>query len=109
MVPVDVSVSPLGNEPELMVQLYGVVPPEAASGWEYAVLASAFGTELVETVKAAPIAMDRGWVALWLVAELSSPFTVKLYVPAVAGVPEMAPAAANVRPGGRDPDVTVQE
>jgi hypothetical protein len=37
IVPVADKVKPAGNAPELMLQLYGVVPPDAASVVEYGV------------------------------------------------------------------------
>ena len=46
-VPADDSVRPPGNAPALMLQLYGVVPPLAASFVEYAVPICPDGTEAV--------------------------------------------------------------
>ena len=43
IVPVLVRVKPAGRFPEETVQLYGVVPPEAASAVEYATPATPFG------------------------------------------------------------------
>jgi hypothetical protein len=41
------SVKPAGSAPELMLQVYGVVPPDAASVVEYAVPTWPAGTEVV--------------------------------------------------------------
>jgi hypothetical protein len=46
------SVSPAGKEPELSDQMYGAVPPLAASDPEYAVLAIPEGKELTVIVRA---------------------------------------------------------
>jgi hypothetical protein len=45
IVPVEDMVRPPGNAPELTLQLYGVVPPLAASVVEYAVPTCPEGTE----------------------------------------------------------------
>lgn len=50
IVPPEESVKPPGKAPELMLQLYGVVPPLDASVVEYAVPTVPDGTELVEIV-----------------------------------------------------------
>ncbi len=50
IVPPVESVTPPGNAPELTFQVYGVVPPLAASVVEYAVPTWPEGTELVEIV-----------------------------------------------------------
>lgn len=40
-------IKPAGNAPALMLQLYGVVPPEAAKAVEYAVPTCPEGTDVV--------------------------------------------------------------
>jgi len=47
-------------------------------------------------------------VCVAVVEALSATRTVKLYVPAVVGVPVIAPALESASPGGRVPDVIVQ-
>ena len=47
IVPAVDRVKPPGNAPELIVQVYGLVPPEAASNVEYAVPTLPEGTEAV--------------------------------------------------------------
>ena len=56
-------------------------------------VARALGSVAVLMLRAAPTTIERAWVAVWVVGDvLSEPLMVKLYVPAVDGVPLMAPA-----------------
>ena len=104
------SVRPAGNAPELMLQLYGVVPPLAAKVVVYAVPTCAEGTELVVIctgVTAAATVMLNACVAVCAVGAVESvTLAVKLNVPAVVGVPEIVPVVPfNVNPAGRVPVV----
>jgi hypothetical protein len=51
--------------------------------------------------------MLNDWVAIWAGVAMLSAFTVKLDVPAAAGVPEMTPALNDI-PAGRLPEIMVQ-
>jgi hypothetical protein len=107
------SVRPAGNAPELMLQLYGVVPPLAANVVVYAVPTCAEGTELVVIctgVTAAATVTLNAFVAVCAVGTVESvTLAVKLNDPAVVGVPEIVPlAAASVRPGGNAPELMLQ-
>jgi hypothetical protein len=109
-----VKLSPAGNEPELMLQMYGVVPPVAASVAVYAVPCVPFDSELVVMLTADVVlestVMLRAWVAVWAVGVVESvTFTVKLNVPAEVGVPEITPLdAVKLSPGGRRPELMLQ-
>jgi len=63
-----VKLNPEGNEPEVMLQVYGAVPPLAASVALYAVPCLPLGNELVVILSAvlfADTVMLRAWVALF--------------------------------------------
>lgn len=105
------NVNPAGKLPELIDQLYGVVPPLAASVAEYEVLATPPGSEdvvICTGVIPAVIAMLRFAVA-FCAGELESlTATVNAEVPAVVGVPLICPALLSVKPAGREPALTDQ-
>ena len=105
------SVSGLGSDPDVMLQLYGVVPPLAANDCEYAVPAVPPGSELVVIASVAgAIVSVRLTVAVCAVGVVES---VTLNVSGVelgpAGVPLIRPLAAfSVSGLGSDPDVMLQ-
>src|SRR3954452_15374430 len=104
MVPFAASDSPAGSEPSVVDHAYPPVPPLAESVWLYAAPAVPPGSDDVVTVSG-------GGATLMLSAcdavafELSLTCTVKFAVPAVVGVPLMAPLAASDRPAGSEPSV----
>ena len=109
MVPAEDSVRPAGKVPELMLQLYGVVPPLAASVVEYAVPSCPEGTEAVVTctgVTAAAIVMLSDFEVVCGVDEESLTWTVKEVVPACVGVPLIWPVeTVRLSPTGNDPEL----
>lgn len=97
---------PAGNAPVVVLQVYGVLPPEAANVALYALLTVPVASEEVETdggCAAAVTAMLSAFVAVMLFASFTC--TVKEAVPAAVGVPEMAPALESVNPAGNAPVV----
>jgi hypothetical protein len=108
--PAAVNASPCGNDPDVMAQVYPPppAPPVAASVCEYAVPTVPFGSDEVEMESAAgSIVRDNCRDAF--VPALSVTSARKLAVPAAPGVPDTTPAALNVSPCGRAPDVTAHE
>lgn len=105
--PVDaVKLNPAGSEPDVTLHVYGVVPPDAVSVAEYAVLTVPLGSEVVVTVGgcgAAAIVMLSALVAVCSGELESAAFTVKDEAPACVGVPVMPPAAESPSPAGRAP------
>ena len=96
-----VSVRPAGRVPLASDQVYGAVPPDAASDCEYAVPTTPFGNDDVETVSVAGlIAIVSDAVAV--LEALSVTRTVKVLDPAAVGVPAMV-APVSVSPAGRVP------
>jgi hypothetical protein len=114
IVPLDAaSVRPAGSAPELMLQLYGVVPPVAPSVVEYAVLTRPDGTELVvicSGVTAAATVIVNDCVAVCAVGVVeSTTLAVKLKEPDVVGVPDIVPAVADrLSPAGNAPELMLQ-
>jgi hypothetical protein len=112
IVPADDNVSPPGKAPALMLQLYGVVPPLAASVIEYAVPACTEGTETVvicSAVTAAATARVNDLLAVCAVGFVESvTLAVKLKEPDAVGVPEIVPADDNVSPPGSAPELMLQ-
>jgi hypothetical protein len=100
MVP-PVSVNPAGKVPLASDQVYGAVPPDAASDCEYAVPTTPLGNDDVETVSVAGLMVMVSDAVAFLEA-LSVTRTVKVLDPAVVGVPEMV-APVRVSPAGRVP------
>lgn len=93
---------PAGSDPTLMAQVYGAVPPAAASVWLYAVLTVPPASDAVEIESGVITVMDRSFVAVLLAVSVAR--TVKLYVPAVAGVPLILPVEEVRRtPVGSEP------
>jgi hypothetical protein len=112
IVPVADRVKPAGNAPELMLQLYGVVPPDEASVVEYPVPTWPDGTEVLvicTAVTAAATVRESDFVAVCAVGVVESvTFAVKLNEPDAVGVPEIVPALDKVRPAGRAPELMLQ-
>ena len=105
------SVTPVGNAPAVMDQLYGVVPPVAASVPEYAVPTVPLGRDVV-LIASPGGAIVNVKLALFKTAgdseSLTCAVTVKL--PEAVGVPLSAPVAEfSVTPAGNAPDVILQE
>src|SRR5204863_9186369 len=98
------NVRPAGNDPNVIDQVYEPVPPLAANVSEYAALAAPAGRgEVVIIDGAGLIVSANGLDAVWEPVSLTS--AVKLAVPAVVGVPLIAPPLDNVRPAGKPPNV----
>jgi hypothetical protein len=112
IVPLLLRLRPAGNEPDVTVHEYGVVPPEAARVDEYAVPTVPLGSEDVVTISVHPVALmliDDCLEACWAGEEESVTRTLKLDWPARGGVPLIAPLLLRLRPAGNEPDVTVHE
>ncbi|MBI4231172.1 MAG: hypothetical protein HY608_10090 [Planctomycetes bacterium] len=110
-VPLDASVSPVGNVPESRLHVYPVPePPLAVIVREQESPVGAFASDVVVTTNSDVGAMVivNCRYANW--SDVSIARTVNVYVPAVVGVPEnvadIAPAGADVNPGGGVPEYT---
>jgi hypothetical protein len=112
IVPFVAMFNPPGRTPELMLQVYGVVPPVAASVVEYAVPTCPEGTEVVVIctgVTAAATVSVNDFVAVCVVGVVeSATLAVKLNEPEAVGVPEIVPFAAMFNPPGRTPELMLQ-
>ena len=64
MAPPELSSSPAGSEPEYSVQVYGGVPPVAASDWEWGEVARPLVREVVVIESPAPMVMVSVLVAV---------------------------------------------
>jgi hypothetical protein len=105
--PLPASVSPGGNDPLATDHTYGGVPPLAARVCVYAVPAVPAGSDAVVMlggVGAGLIVICNACEADRLIESVT--LAVKLYAPAVVGVPEIAPLPASVSPSGNDPLAT---
>lgn len=108
------NVSPRGSaEPEANAQVYGDVPPVAASVAEYAAFWVAAVNGLVVVIvtgtTAAFTVSDNALVAVAAGVAESVAVTLKAVVPCAVGVPEMIPADDIVSPAGRvEPDASAQ-
>ena len=102
------SVRPTGREPEVIAQVYGVVPPLACSAVEYAVPVVPPGSDVVMTIGGgAATVMLKVLVPVLLAASFTC--TVNDTVPAVVGVPEITPVdATKFNPAGNVPALTLQ-
>jgi hypothetical protein len=103
---------PDGNVPTVNCQVYGPVPPEAASAWEYAAPTCPSGSAVVVMVSPGPVMVS---VKLALAVWAGEPESVSLNVSGVAltialGVPLICPVVAlSARPLGSVPAVSCQE
>ena len=109
--PVDATrLNPVGNEPELIDQVYGVVPPLACSVLEYVVLTVPPDNDVVVTVggcAAAATAILKAFVPVLFAASVTC--TVNDVVAAVVGVPEITPVdATRLNPAGNEPELIDQ-
>jgi len=99
------SVKPVGSEPEVRLQVYGVIPPVAFSVAEYITLTCPSGRLLVVIDNCAgAITTCNGSVVLWEAASVT--FAVNPNVPAAVGVPDNTPALDSVSPPGSVPALT---
>jgi len=96
-----VRVSPAGNVPLASDQVYGAVPPDAASDCEYAVPTTPFGNDDVVTVSVVGVMVIVS-DAVAIREPLSVARTVKVLDPAAVGVPAIV-APVSVSPAGRVP------
>jgi len=77
--PSDASDRPVGSEPVVMLQVYGLVPPVAPRVAVYGVVARALGRDVVVTLNAAPMVMLSALLVVWLAGTSESvTVTVKL-------------------------------
>ena len=109
--PVDATrLNPVGNEPELIDQVYGAVPPLACSVVEYAVPTVPLGNDVVVTVggcTVAATAMLKAFAPVLFAASVTC--TVNDTVPVVVGVPEITPVdATRLNPVGNEPELIDQ-
>jgi hypothetical protein len=106
--PALLNVSPTGNAPEDIDQLYGAVPPLAESVAKYAVpTCPPTKDEVVIWTGVAPavaIAMLKLFVVLCAGELASVTLTVNEAVPAAVGVPLICPALLSVSPTGNAPE-----
>src|SRR5579871_610846 len=96
-------VRPAGREPDVMLQVYGALPPTTTMDCAYATPTAPPGSvgcvvmvraETMESVKALVVENEL----------LSVTWTVKLKLPTLVGVPEIVPLdGLSVRPPGREP------
>lgn len=99
---------PAGSVPDVMVQVYGDVPPLTPTVAEYAVPTVPFGrlpvVMVTEVVPDATVIVN----ALVPVALFASfAWAVKVNVPLAVGVPLMVPLLASVSPAGNAPEATL--
>jgi hypothetical protein len=92
--------NPAGNP--VAVQVYGVVPPVAATGALYETPTMPPGSDEVLIARATPIVIEKGFETIWCVGVVASvTVTVTLLVPDAAGFPEIVPVAASMaKPAG---------
>jgi hypothetical protein len=96
------SVSPTGNEPAVIANEIGDVPPEVCTAWLYEVFIRGVGSDAVVIASADAIVPLYDCVAVTEFASVA--FTVNAYAPAVVGVPPIAPVAAfKLNPAGNVP------
>jgi predicted RecA/RadA family phage recombinase len=102
--PLAASDKPAGSDPTVVDHVFPPDPPLAARVCEYAAPTVPLGSDEVVTVNCGgAMVMLRACDAVAF--ELSFTWTVKLEVPAVVGVPLIAPLAASDSPAGSEPVV----
>ena len=101
------SVRPAGSVPDVIEQLYGVVPPLAPIVALYTTPTVPSGSELVSVNAAGLMTMVSGPVVDCVGDSESVAFTVTVEVPAVVGVP-LTVQPLMLSPAGRVPAVIVQ-
>lgn len=102
-----VSERPAGNVPDVIEQLYGVVPPPASMLALYTTPTVPFGNVFVSVSAAGLITMVSGPEVVCVGEPASVAFTVTVELPAVVGVP-LTVQPLMLRPAGSVPDVIVQ-
>lgn len=104
--------SPDGKEPDVIDQVYGVVPPEAVRLVEYTAPCCASGNEVVVTctgvTDALEIVIEKLFVDVCAGEDESVTLTVKDDVPAAVGVPLICPALLKESPAGSEPELIDQ-
>jgi len=107
-----VRLRPGGSTPELMLHVYGVVPPLAASVTLYAVPCVPLANELVVMLTGVTLVfmtMLSAFDAVCAGVVESVTFTVKLNVPEAVGVPEITPLVGMMlSPEGSEPALMLQ-
>jgi hypothetical protein len=100
---------PVGIPAPITVHVYGASPPVARRVVEYADPNVALGKGETEVIfRAGLITMVKAAVAVCGGMVVEEAWTVKLNVPATAGVPLRVPVDVRLRPGGAMPDIIVQ-
>ena len=102
-----VSESPAGNVPDVIEQVYGVVPPPASICPLYTIPTVPFGNVFVNTSAAGLITMVSGPDVVCVGEPASVTFTVTVELPAVVGVP-LTVHPLMLSPAGSVPDVITQ-
>ena len=95
----------------MIVQTYGVMPPEASKLSEYAMPVVPFGSEFVLITRPflGLTTTEKDFCAVCEGAEESETWMVKLKVPADVGVPLTAPLlVVSANPGGNVPDASAK-
>src|SRR5262245_27304923 len=107
------SVNPAGRPPPVLgdtttLQVYGGVPPDAASVCEYGTFSAAAGSgEVVVIIKGAGLIVSAKLLVAVMPA-LSATRTLKLKVPAFVGVPLKTPPLLRLKPLGNAPKSSAQ-
>ena len=97
--------NPAGSDPDAMDQVYGVSPPDAASGCDYDNPCVPAGSELVLIAMGVLICTEKSFSLTW---DCTVTRIRKLNVPATVGVPPITPLDASDNPLGKDPETTLQ-
>jgi hypothetical protein len=100
--------SPAGSDPELIDQLYGVMPPVAVNVVLYAVPCVAPGRPVLVTVKVAAANTSSETAAVAVLLSASVTANVKSLIPVPVGVPEISegPSFFRMSPAGRVPELS---
>lgn len=102
-VPVTEPLEETASPPPPPEKVYGGVPPDAPTLPEYATPTCPSGSDAVVIVSGAVVIVTVCCL-LAVFPAVSLAVIVKVNVPAVVGVPESVPSAANVTPGGSEPE-----
>lgn len=110
IVPDVCKLSPLGKAPDSTLHEYGPWPPLAARAALYALCTVPLGSELVLIVSGATgCATMIEYCRAPLLPAVSCTRAVNVKVPAVVGVPVIAPEGCRLSPLGKAPDKTLHE
>src|SRR6478735_298543 len=105
IVPELLSVTPGGNDPAARLHEYEGRPPLALSVLEYGEATMPTASDAVDTeTGGGAMVTERDLVPVPVGTSESATCTVNSNVPAVRGVPVIAPELLNVSPAGSDPD-----